>query len=175
MPRALTSPDRLFDRTWRPGHPFRPKLSRARRAIMALALFVLCLIIGGYWYVTDSNRVRGVAQGYLSRLIGGHVTIGKATLSIFQGLQLTDVCVYADETTDDDALLFKAQSFLLRVNGHSLLEGRLEADQIVAIDPYVRLIEDLNTGHWAHERLRRPKSLPRSDSDRPLQLPQVVL
>ena len=61
------------------------------------------------------------------------------------------------------------------MNGAALLEGRLEADQIVAIDPYVRLIEDVDTGHWNHEHLRRPKSMPRSPSDRPLQLPQVVL
>ncbi|MBC8105666.1 MAG: hypothetical protein H7Z14_03680 [Anaerolineae bacterium] len=175
MPRSVTSPDRLFDRTWRPGHPFRPKLSRLRRAIMGLALLVLCLIIGAYWYATDSNRVRGKAQDYLSRLIGGHVTIGEATLSIFQGLQLKDVCVYSDESANEDSLLFKARSFVLRVNGPALLEGRLEADQIVAIDPYVRLTEDLNTGGWNHERLRRPKSVPRTPGDRPLQLPQVVL
>lgn len=175
MPRSVTSPDRLFDRTWRPGHPFRPKLSRLRRLAMGLVLLLLLSIIGGYWYITDSNRVRDRAQNYLSRLIGGHVTIGKATLSIFQGLQLTDVCVYADETADEGALLFKAQSFLLRVNARALMDGRLEADQIVAIDPYVRLTENVDTGGWTHERLRRPKSAPRSPGDRPLQLPQVVL
>src|SRR5688572_2678577 len=129
MPRALTSPDRLFDRTWRPGHPFRPKLSRVRRIFMMLALFVLSLVIGGYWFVTDSDRVRGWAQDYLSRLIGGHVTIRSATLSIFQGLQLSDVRVYAERTLDEDALLFTAQSFLLRVNAAALVEGRVEADQ----------------------------------------------
>src|SRR5829696_5889481 len=139
MPRSVTSPDRLFDRTWRPGHPFRPKLSRVRRLGMGLALLILCLTIGAYWYATDSNRVRGKAQEYLSRLIGGHVTIGDATLSIFQGLQLKDVCVYSDESADDNSLLFKARSFVLRVNTAALLEGRLEADKIVAIDPYVRL------------------------------------
>src|SRR5215210_690746 len=98
MPRALSSPDRLFDRTWRPGHPFRPKLSRWRRVFMGLALLALCSVIGAYWYVTDSNRVRGRAQEYLSRLIGGNVRIGCATLSIFQGLRLNDVRVYADDT-----------------------------------------------------------------------------
>ena len=80
---------------------------------MGIALLVLCGVIGGYWYATDSNRVRGKAQEYLSRLIGGHVTIGEATLSIFQGLQLKDVCVYSDETADEDAMLFKARSFVL--------------------------------------------------------------
>jgi hypothetical protein len=53
MARALTSPDRLFDRTWRPGHPFRPKLSRGRRFAMLLLLLVLSTVIGGYWYITD--------------------------------------------------------------------------------------------------------------------------
>jgi hypothetical protein len=33
-----------------------------RRAGMGFALFVLCVVIGGYWYITDSERVRGAAQ-----------------------------------------------------------------------------------------------------------------
>src|SRR5689334_5328398 len=129
MPRALTSPDRLFDRTWRPGHPFRPKLSRTRRLAMLVLLLVLSTIIGGYWYITDSNRVRGMAQDYLSRLIGGRVTIGSATLSIFQGLRLYDVRVYVKDMPDraqptgspdggdaGESLLFRAHSFLVRAD-----------------------------------------------------------
>src|SRR4051812_14038796 len=142
MPRSLASPEHLFDRTWRPGHPFRPRLSRWRRFMMGMLLLLLCAIIGGYAWVTDSTRVRGMAEDYLSRLVGGHVRIHNATLSIFQGLRLNDVRVFVDNSENEDALLFRAQAFLVRVNGHALLEGRVEATQIVAIEPYVRLTED---------------------------------
>jgi hypothetical protein len=188
MARALTSPDRLFDRTWRPGHPFRPKLSRGRRFAMLLLLLVLSTVIGGYWYITDSNRVRAMAQDSLSRLIGGRVTIGSATLSIFQGLRLYEVRVYVNDMPDrahpdaalrDDreSLLFRAHSLLVRADPKALLDGRVEATQIVAIEPYVRLAEDAHNGRWSYQGLRRgATTLPVSKPGAPPPtLPEVIL
>src|SRR4051812_29475113 len=188
MSRTLPSPDRLFDRTWRPGHPFRPKLSRTRRLAMLVLLLLLSTIIGGYWYLTDSIRVRTMAEESLSRLIGGRVTIGSATLSIFQGLRLYDVRVYVDDMPDaahpdaalrdeQESLLFRAHSFLVRADPKALLDGRLEPTQIVAIEPYVRLAEDVHNGHWNHQGLRRhATTLPVSKPGAPPpQLPEVIL
>jgi len=83
MPTSRPSLDGLFDRTWRrarvlPAHGARPP------TVHALLLIVLCLIIFGYNYITDSDRVRTMAEAYLSRIIGGRVEVGKATLSIFE-------------------------------------------------------------------------------------------
>ena len=88
--------DPLFDRPWRPGHPFRPKMGRARRLGMVVLLLVLSAVIFGYGYLTDSDRVRSMAESYLSTLVGGRVKVGHVTLSIFEGQRLDDVRVYLD-------------------------------------------------------------------------------
>lgn len=190
MPRLLSSPDRLFDRTWRPGHPFRPRLSRVRRLAMIALLLLLNTIIGGYWYITDATRVRAMAQGYLSELIGGRVVIGGASLSIFQGLRLNDVRVYVDDANsptatnnargrgEEGTLLFRAQALLVRVDPRELLHGRLDATQIVAVEPYVQLAEDLETGRWNYQRLRSrvsQPSIPQQPGRGPMQLPELLL
>src|ERR1700722_5465256 len=97
MTRYSLSPHCLFDRPWRPGHPFRPKTCRARKLFMGALLVFLSLIIGGYGYLTDSDRVRSMAEGYLAGLVGGRVEVGGATLSIFEGLRLYDVKVFVDD------------------------------------------------------------------------------
>src|SRR5437588_9490446 len=100
MPRYCLTPDRLFDRPWRPGHPFRPKMGRARQVGM-LALFgLLCAVIAAYNVLTDAGRVRGMAESYLSELIGARVTVGKANLSLFEGMRLDNVRVYVNDEPD---------------------------------------------------------------------------
>lgn len=97
MSRTTLQPDRLFDRPWRGGHPLRPRISRSRRWLMILALTVLLLIIGGYAYLTDAQRVEALAESYLSRVLNARVEVGSANLSIFEGLRLDDVVVYVDD------------------------------------------------------------------------------
>jgi hypothetical protein len=182
MPRSLNSPDRLFDRTWRAGHPFCRRLSAGRRWGMISLFILLGLIIGGYWYVTDSNRVKLMAENYLSGLLGGRVVVGRATLSIFEGLRLDDVRVYGrrkvGEKIDEDASLFSAQAFLIQYNPQTLFSGKLEATRIVAIDPRVHLTENVETGKWSFQRLNpkgpHPSMAPRHDG-RPPVLPEILL
>jgi hypothetical protein len=149
----FNSPDRLFDRTWRPGHPFRPRLSSGRRWTMATAFVLLCTVIGTYWFVTDTTRVRLMAESYLSTLVGGPVTVKEATLSIFEGLRLDGVKVFVDDQKRTDSQLFSASSFIIEYNPRALFAGRIEATRIVAIEPRVFLTEDVKTGHWNYERL----------------------
>src|SRR5947199_10328090 len=130
--RPLPAPDRLFDRTWRPGRPFRPRVSLPRRWAMLCCFVFLSAIIGGYWYITDSNRVRQKAQSYLSDLIGGRVEIGKATLSIFEGFRLDEVRIYADADPKSseqrpDSEIFSAATFKIDYSPRALLGGRIEA------------------------------------------------
>jgi hypothetical protein len=182
MPRSLNSPDRLFDRTWRAGHPFRQRLSAGRRWGMIGLFLVLGGIIGGYWYVTDSNRVKTMAEDYLSGLLGGRVVVGKATLSIFEGLRLDEVRVYvrakAGERNDEDSALFSADAFLIQYNPQTLFSGKLEATRIVAIDPRVHLTENVETGRWSFQRLNpkgpRP-SMSAGHDGRPPILPEILL
>src|SRR3954468_11784744 len=140
MPKTFTTPEGLFDRTWRPGHPFSPRVSRVRRWSMTLVFVLLCAIIGGYLFITDSARVKGMAEQYLTTLLGGPVKVGSATLSIFEGLRLDNVRLYSD--TAEQLPLFRAEPFLIQYNPRELLRGRIEATRIVSVDPRVHLIED---------------------------------
>src|SRR5947208_1181612 len=169
MPKPITTPDRLFDRTWRPGHPFRPRLSGRRKWVMTLLFLFLCAIIAGYAILTDSHRVRAMAQSYLSKFIGGRVEIGKANLSIFEGLRLDDVKVYAEDADANpsrtaDPVIFSAATFLIQTRPRALLEGRVEAQRIVVIDPHVSLVEDLDSRQWNYQLLRpqRRTAMPRA-------------
>lgn len=177
MPRTLTTPDRLLDRTWRAGHPFRPRLSIVRRLSMWVFLAMLIGLIGAYWYLTDTKRVRAMAQDYLSRFIGGHVEIGKATLSIFEGLRLDDVSIYVDDQKREDSLLFSASTFTLEYSPASILTGNIEATRIIAIDPRVRVSENVNERQWNYQRMRKTEREVKKPSGKPsrLILPEVLL
>src|SRR5207247_370338 len=121
-----------------------------------LALFaLLCSIIGGYLFITDSRRVKAMAETELSKLVGGPVTIGRAKLSLFEGLRLEYVNVFVDNKDQPDSLLFSAAQFLVNYDFRALLTGRLRLTQIVAVDPHVKLTENLDTGKWNYQR-RRP-------------------
>src|SRR3954453_20921282 len=97
MARRGASLDELFDRPYRPGTAFGPRISPLRRWGMVGVLLLLVGVIYTYWYLTDSRRVRGMAEDYLSKLTGAHVEVRNATLSIFEGLRLDGVSVRVDD------------------------------------------------------------------------------
>ena len=159
MLRTTASFEQLFDRNWRPGHPFRPRLSPLRRWGMFSLLSFLLSVIGAYWFLTDSTRVRRMCESYLSQLTGGQVHVRHAALSIFEGLRLEGVSVRVDSFEKLDSQLFDVQTVLIKYNPESILSGKLEATQIVAIDPRVELCENLDahTLRWNYERIVFPK------------------
>src|SRR5438067_576795 len=169
MPKPIKTPDRLFDRTWRPGHPYRPRLSFRRRIVMIILFLMLCAMIGAYQYFTNANRVRQQAEQYLARLTGGNVSVRRASLSIFQGLRLEEVRVYVDPGRSDDSMIFSASTFLIEYSPAALLQGRIEATRIVAIDPRVRLIENVQTHEWNYSQLAPPKP-----KNAPTKLPSIL-
>lgn len=180
MSRYSVSPELLFDRPWRAGHPFRPHCGRLRRWAISLLLIVLCLLIGGYDYLTDSTRVRDMAQSYLTRLIGGRVDVGSARLSIFEGLRLDNVSVHVDEDGDPaDSVIFNAQTIVVLYDPRSMLAGQLEATQIIAEKPRVLLAVNSSDNSWNYHRLsrlraKRPRPvLPSQAPTAPL--PEVLL
>jgi hypothetical protein len=179
MAKPLTTPERLFDRTWRPGHPFRPRISNTRRWFMSVVFFLLCIIIGGYWYITDSNRVREMAESALSRILHGHVKVEQATLSIFEGLRLDGVNFYVDASRSPDSLLFSAKSFIVQYNPQALLTGKIDPTRIIAVDPHVRIMEDITSGQRNYERLFENHTSPSSMTSPPMganvQLPEISL
>ena len=148
---------------------------------MGILLIFLCLIIAGYTYLTDSDRVRLMAQGYLSNLIHGRVEIGKATLSIFQGLRLDDVKVSVDANyVRPDSLLFSAQSLVVNYDPRKLLAGTLDATEIVTHKPHVYLTftQSVRGDRWNYDRLGRSEAPTRPTTPIPpprLSLPALLL
>lgn len=175
----LANPERLFEKSWRPRHPLRRRHCAARRRSMAAILLFLAIIIFGYIYLTDAQRVRSMASAYLSDLLGGDVTIGKANLSIFEGLRLDDVTLRVDKTNKPDSIIFHARTFLIRYHPTELLAGRLSATQIIAIDPVVMLVENVNTQRWNYQRLWNGAGPPRrarpTNGTGAIVLPQIIL
>ncbi len=145
---------------------------------MALLLIFISGFISSYIYLTDPVRIRAMSQIYLSDLSGGRVHVGSASLSLLEGLKLTNVTVHIDDTTAADGLLFDADAIEIQYNPGSLLQGRVEATRIIATGARVNLVENPATGSWNYQRLRRGK--PRPAVTRPTHqnsppLPQVVL
>ena len=173
MPDPNPTPERLFGRTWRPGHSYLPRLSRARRIVMLTLFVLLCGLIGAYRYFTNPSRVRQQAQDYLAKLTGGNVTVGDAKLSIFEGLQLDNVRVDIGDSNSEDSRFFSASKFLIQYSPAALLQGRVDATRIVAVDPRVRLVEDVSTHRWNYQALARRNN--NSNASVPHSLPEISL
>jgi hypothetical protein len=171
--------DDLFERPWRTGRPYLPRVHRRRQIIMLAFLVVMLCLIGAYWHLTDPARVRRMAQEYLSTMVGGRVDIRRASLSVFEGLRLDGVTVRVDEDPRIDSVVFTAQTLLVKYNPGSILGGQLQATEIVALDPRVRLCEDVSRGEraWNWQRLGAPAGQPattRPDAAPPV-IPQIYL
>src|SRR3954454_20701769 len=97
MGRRGASLDELFDRPYRPGAAFGPRISPVRRWGMCCVLVLLVGVILTYWYLTDARRVRAMAERSRDRLTGRIVQVQSATLSIFEVLRLDGVSVRVDD------------------------------------------------------------------------------
>src|SRR5580704_572143 len=172
MPFALKTPDRLFDRLLKPGHPFRPRRSRIRRKVMLVTLIFLTAMIGAYGWLTDPDRVRAMAESYLSELLGGRVHVGDASLTIFEGLHLKHITVWVSDPKYPDALLLVADDFNIEYDPAALLHGRLAATRIIATSPRVHLVENVDDNSWNYQRLRRSSRSPTESGEA---LPEIVL
>lgn len=150
-----TSPatiETLFDRTQRPTYA-PTRRSRLRTVATFTLLVILVAMIGGYLFITDPQRVRAISQSYLSKLTGGPVSVQRASLSIFEGLRLDGIRIEVDDRGVADSLLFEARSLHIGYNPAALLLGRIEATRILALDPRVHVVEDVDAGIWNFQRL----------------------
>ncbi len=153
MPLPTINPrqHRLFLRTWRPTCPIRPRHSRFRRWARYLLLVLSITLLSAYVWITDADRVQRLAEGYLERLVGGDVTIERASLGLFDGLRLDGVSVRvpdSDGGDDEENVVFTARSVTIDYDPMPLVLGRLSVQSIRAIDPHVRLVENLSDGTW---------------------------
>ena len=141
------------DRPWRLRHPLRPRIGHTRRVVMVVLMLLLWTMLGAYFYITNENRLRQIAADSLGSMVGGHVTIEHADLSIFEGLKLSKVRLFATGADGKDVQLLDAGSVSVECNLRDLLAGRLSATHIIVADPQVRLSEDVGTGKWNYQYL----------------------
>lgn len=176
------NPTELLQRPWRPGHKVRAGTALWRRRwAMALVLFLLCLLIGAYVYITESQRVRAMAEGYLSNVLGADVTVRRATLTVFEGLRLEQVRVSFDEPERSPTPMFTADALVVKYDIRAMLTGRLVAKQIIAKRPHVVLTEKLEEIVARYgERFRGRRDKPGAERhpqglSRRLNLPEILL
>jgi hypothetical protein len=138
---------------WRERHPLRPRIGHTRRVATIAMMLVLWSALGAYFYFTNESRLRQIAADSLGALVGGHVSIGSARLSIFDGLELKDVRLSATGPDGNLIPLLDAGSVSVGCNLRDLLTGRLAATQIIVADPHVRLSENIDNGQWNYQFL----------------------
>ena len=177
MPSPVSTPHCPFDRLWQPGHPFRPRRSNKRRCTMGGLLVFFSAFISCYFYLTDPARINSMSKAYLSELVGGHVEVGNASLTLLEGLTLKNVKITTGDTKADSTL-FHADNIEIQYNPASLLRGRLEATRIIATGATVDLVEEAAAGHWNYQRLTHPQGKPsgtQPSKQTKLQYPELVL
>ena len=151
-----------------------------RRRSAALLLILVLLGASGYWYLTNEVRLTSIARSFLQDLAGGDVEIGRVNVSFFGGIHVTDLTIRTPAGSDfgpqagAGRVVFRAADVQLRHNPLSLLVGRFDIEQIVAIRPEFIFVTDRATGrsNW-QSLLSRPASSRRTG--RPMVLPRVEL
>ena len=152
-------------------------MRRVRRFFTWVALIVMLTLIAGYIFVTDRTRVKTFVEQQTSRVLGATVTIGDARLSIFEGLRLDDVRVKAGEGNQPP--IFQAKRLHVSYDPRSLFRGDVAAERVVAVEPRVRLVEDLDNKRWNFQLLDHRGAVSAGASDlggrQVLTLPEVLV
>ncbi len=157
----------------------RPPRTRRRQILTACLLLFLVAIIVAYWAMTDPKRLGPMAEHYLSKIVGSHVKVRSAYLSLFDGLRLEGVQLFVGNNDRPDSLLLSARAFLVRASIPGLLSGRMDAAQILALDPHLQLCENFDadpSARWNYSLLAPPKQTEQPHApDRAISLPKIVL
>ena len=151
------------------------KRSRLHRISCWVVLVLLLLAIALHAIVTHPPLVRWAAARYLSSAAKAKVEIESASLSIFDGLALHRVTIYAGDPADPSSKLVSAGSLGMRIQPWLLLAGAVDQLTVRATDIRVYLVEDTSTGTWNYMRLVSGGSSDDSFLSRLAQLPRVEL
>ena len=99
--------------------------------------------------------------------------VGQATLTIFEGLRLSRITVWAGDVKSPDAVLLIADDFNIEYDPAALLRGRLAATRIIATSPKVHLVENVDNESWNYQRLSGSNHRTKTQSGEVL--PEIVL
>lgn len=124
-------------------------------------IFLMAIVIGMTQTAIFKEWVRQFAEREAAEHLNGEVRVGKITGTFITGLTLNDI-----EWWYDDTRVIGIQSLDLRLNPSQLLQNSIVIDNIVIINPEVRLSKDdddvLNISRIA--RKREPGEIEESDT-----------
>lgn len=150
-----------------------PFAGRVVRVLSLLTLLLLGTVVFLYVRLTNPDRVRAMASEFLSRGVEGRVEIGDARLSLFEGLQLRDVLI-ATRDPSDHSTVFSAPLLEIHFSPRTLWTGEIESARVVATEPEVFLLEDLDKKRWNFQDLRKPTtSAPTTASTQRISAPKL--
>jgi len=143
--------------------PTRPTLplvrAKRRSPLRTLLTFSLLVVLTAaiilYLHFTDPARVRALAQQILTDELGGHVSVGHASLSIFEGLRLDNLRISTADRSQRRPLL-EAKSLQVHFDLKSLLSGQIVVQQVLAVEPHVYLVEDVDNKQWLYPGMEQP-------------------
>ncbi len=101
-----------------------------------------------YRHYTDPERVRAVAEDYLQSYVTGRVTIGSATVSLFNGVRLFDVSISQppQSTEVGNRPVFSCEEIEISHSPLAALVGRLEIRSLVAFEPTCTIVHNAAVG-----------------------------
>lgn len=121
------------------------------------------------FYLTRPQRLARMAAGVIQQLTGAEATIDTARLTRTGEIHLDGlVLTIPGEAADADPLL-EVEHVVLKPNLWALVTGRFDAHWVRLANPTLHLTEDLATGQFTFQKLRRHLD----QSGRPETLPQV--
>lgn len=168
---------RWLERTTLNRHP----VSLARQRISAILLIFMGLSALWYVCITRDESIRRRAVAFLTDATAGEVHVERATFQMFGGITLHHVRVstpYSDQldpraTSPGAREIFSAASVKLMHNPWLLLFGELRVERILAAQPRIILVQNVETGVRNWQLLTRvPKP---SGRDGPGYRPQIVI
>jgi len=132
----------------------RARRARRRRTILAVLALALAASAAYYYYLSSDERVEQFAETYLESLLGTHVSIGRASFSLGQGLVLENLSVSAPRPFQEPILT--ADQVHLKVNLLSLLLLAPEVTEIAVYEPHITLVQ-WNEETWNFQSLIRSR------------------
>ncbi len=159
--------------------PFlRHPVSLTRQRAGTTLLVLVFLGFATYSIRTRDEAIRQRAVSFLEQATGGEVEVGRARFRMFQGITLENVRISVpfdtrlDPTSVDfnSRNIFSARSLQLVHDPWHLVFGALSVEQIVAVQPTIRLVQNVDTGLRNWQLLKGPDRSPAGGGadDRPL-------
>ncbi|MEK6642714.1 MAG: hypothetical protein AABZ08_02305 [Planctomycetota bacterium] len=158
-----------------------PVSTTRQRFSFALLVFIV-VGFGTYLYNTRDDAIRHRVIAFLEDATAGEVKVGQAHFRMFGGITLDNVQVSApyDEQLDPTAKdpfarkIFSASSLSLIHNPWRLLFGSLTVDHIIAAEPTITLVHNVDTGLRNWQLLGRPDK-PKDRSKKRVSRPRITI